>query len=135
MKYHQGRLIDHIHLRVSNLESSRRFYRVALETLGMGEAYGEGDGYFYADELYVDESSEPSSNVHLAFRAATREQVDAFHQQTLQAGGRDNGRPGLRHYHDRYYAAYVLDPDGNNIEAVCDAPTKRSTESVIVERI
>ncbi|KQS93787.1 hypothetical protein ASG42_30595 [Rhizobium sp. Leaf391] len=71
--------------------------------------------------------------VYLAFQVRSRKDVDTFHRLALGAGGRSNGASGLRPYHDRYYAAFVLDPDGNNIEAVCDAPTVRNVDSVIVE--
>ncbi len=135
MKYHQGRLIDHVHLRVADLGRSRAFYRAAFEALAMLDAYGEGDGCFYIDELYVDEADGEVSRVHLAFEARDREAVDRFHEAALRAGGHDNGAPGLRKYHPRYYAAFVLDPDGNNIEVVWHGPTARSAEAVAIERI
>jgi class 3 adenylate cyclase/catechol 2,3-dioxygenase-like lactoylglutathione lyase family enzyme len=129
--YHLGRLIDHVHLRVRDLEASKRFYRAALEAVGQ-ELTGEGDGYFEADELYASDDAEPTTRLHLAFQAPSLETVDAFYEATLAAGGRDNGGPGERGYHAGYYAAYVLDPDGNNIEAVYHGPAARSVESVIV---
>ena len=135
MSYHQGRLIDHVHLRVADLPRSRAFYRAVFEALTMLDAYGEDDGCFYIDELYVDEADGEVSRVHLAFEARDREAVDRFHEFALRAGGRDNGAPGLRKYHPRYYAAFVLDPDGNNIEVVWHGPTTRSAESVAIERI
>ncbi len=135
MKYHQGRLIDHVHLRVADLGRSRAFYRAVFGALARLDAYGEGDGSFYIDELYVDEADGEVSRVHLAFEARDREAVDRFHESALHAGGRDNGAPGLRKYHARYYAAFVLDPDGNNIEVVWHGPTARSVESVAIERI
>lgn len=73
--------------------------------------------------------------MHLAFQARDRSSVDRFHAAAIAAGGRDNGAPGLRPYHAQYYAAFVLDPDGNNIEVVCDAPSKRTAPSVTVERV
>jgi catechol 2,3-dioxygenase-like lactoylglutathione lyase family enzyme len=133
MGYHQGRLFDHVHLRVSDVESSKRFYRAALDALGLAGAYGEGDGFFYADELWVDRAGAQVSRVHLAFQASDKAAVDRFYEAALNAGGRDNGPPGLRSYHSSYYAAYVLDPDGNNIEAVWQGPTDRSAPSVFVE--
>ena len=135
MGYRLGRLIDHVHLRVADLEASRRFYRGVLNALDLGDAFDGDDRQFWLDELYVDASPGPLSRVHLAFQAATRAQVDAFHAAGLAAGGRDNGAPGLRAYHDRYYAAFLLDPDGNNIEAVCDAPTRRTAPVIDVERL
>ena len=135
MRYHQGRLIDHVHLRVRDVEASKRFYRAALDALGLAGAFGEGDGFFHADELYVDRADGDTSRVHLCFQAKSRSAVDAFHAAALTAGGRDNGGPGLRSYHPGYYAAFALDPDGNNIEAVWHGQTRRSADSVSVERV
>jgi catechol 2,3-dioxygenase-like lactoylglutathione lyase family enzyme len=129
--YHLGRLIDHVHLRVRDVEASKRFYRAALEAVGQ-KLTGEGDGYFEADELYASADGEPTVRLHLAFQAPDRDMVDAFYEATLAAGGRDNGAPGERGYHRGYYAAYVLDPDGNNVEAVYHGPATRSVESVVV---
>jgi catechol 2,3-dioxygenase-like lactoylglutathione lyase family enzyme len=133
MTYYLGRLLDHVHLRVADLDASRRFYRAALDALGLLTVYSEGDGWFQADELFVDMSPGPRSNVHLAFQAHSREQVESFHALTIAAGGTDNGGPGLRRYHSSYFAAYVLDPDGNNVEAVCHGPAKRSCASIAVD--
>ncbi|SFB61816.1 Predicted lactoylglutathione lyase [Rhizobium sp. NFR07] len=132
--YHLGRVIDHIHLRVSDLEASRRFYRAICDALHLEGVFEHGPDHFVIDEIYVDAASDYVSRIHLAFQARSREDVDAFHRLALEAGGRSNGAPGLRPYHDRYYAAFVFDPDGNNIEAVCDAPSFRSAASVVVER-
>lgn len=134
MSYHQGRLLDHVHIRVTDLEASKRFYKAVLEALKLLDGYGEGEGYFYADELYVDRAEARVSHVHLAFQAADELEVQAFHEAALAEGGKDNGAPGRRSYHSNYYAAFVLDPDGNNIEAVWHGPTKRSAEAVLVER-
>jgi catechol 2,3-dioxygenase-like lactoylglutathione lyase family enzyme len=131
MKYHQGRLINHIHLRASDLEASRRFYRAALEAVGF-TAIREGADWFSADELWIDKADGPTSRVHLAFQAASRDMVDRFHAAALAAGGRDNGGPGERSYHPGYYAAFVLDPDGNNVEAVHHGTDRRSATSGIV---
>jgi len=131
---HLGRLLDHVHLRVSDLAASRRFYRAALEAIGRLDAFGEGDGYFHADELFVDVADGPVSRVHLAFQARSEAEVQRFHAMTLAAGGRDNGAPGPRHYHPCYYGAFVLDPDGNNIEAVFHGPRTRTADSVEVTR-
>ncbi|MGA2550302.1 MAG: VOC family protein [Burkholderiaceae bacterium] len=116
--YHRGRLIDHLHLRVADLDASRRFYGAVFEALGKGDVMKSGEGFFYADELWVDLAEGAVSRVHLAFQAQSEAQVKVFHQAALNAGGRDNGVPGERSYHPGYYAAFVLDPDGNNIEAV-----------------
>ena len=130
---HQGRLIDHVHLRVADLGASRRFYRAALEAVGRLDAFGENDHAFWADELYVDRADGSVSRVHLAFQARGEAQVRAFHRAAIAAGGRNNGEPGLRSYGASYYAAFVLDPDGNNIEAVWHGPARRSSESVEIK--
>jgi catechol 2,3-dioxygenase-like lactoylglutathione lyase family enzyme len=132
MNHHLGRIIDHVHLRVHDLEASKRFYRAALAAIGMPDALVEGEGYFHADELFVDKADGPVSHVHLAFQAKDRQTVDAFHRAALAAGGRDNGGPGERSYHPGYYGAFVLDPDGNNIEAVFHGAHTRSAPSVLV---
>ena len=131
MQFHQGRLIDHIRLRVSDLEASRRFYRAVLTAVGR-EFTSESPDHFACDELWIDRADGPVSRVHLAFQARDREAVHAFHAAALEAGGRDNGAPGERSYHLGYYAAFALDPDGHNIEAVYHGPAERSAESVIV---
>jgi len=134
---HRGRLIDHIQLVVRDLPASRRFYSAVFEVLGVPMG-GEGEGYFWADELFVSTpDSEAAQGVltgrhHLAFQVADRAMVDAFHEAALQAGGQDNGAPGERNYHPGYYGAFVIDPDGNNIEAVYHGPATRSAPSVKV---
>jgi catechol 2,3-dioxygenase-like lactoylglutathione lyase family enzyme len=133
MPIHQGRLIDHVHLRVADLEASRRFYRAVLNAVGR-EFTSESPAHFSCDELYVDEADGPVSRVHLAFQAADRATVAAFHAAALAHGGRDNGGPGERPYHPGYYGAFAFDPDGNNIEAVFHGPSSRSVGSVTVER-
>ena len=127
MELHRGRLIDHLHLHARDLEASKRFYAAAMKALGIPLV--EGKGHFFADELWVDHG-EQSSRVHLAFQAKDRATVDAFHEKVLAAGGRDNGAPGERSYHPGYYAAFALDPDGNNVEAVHHGPAERSAASV-----
>ncbi|MBA1158418.1 VOC family protein [Microvirga mediterraneensis] len=133
MPYHQGRLIDHVHLRVSDLEASRRFYRAVLNAIGR-DFTSESPTHFACDELWVDRADGPVSRVHLAFQAPDRGAVRAFHEAALAHGGRDNGGPGERSYHLGYYAAFAFDPDGNNIEAVHHGPTERSAGSVVVSR-
>jgi catechol 2,3-dioxygenase-like lactoylglutathione lyase family enzyme len=97
---------------------------------------GEGPGFFWADELFISDLSSPASagaatgRTHLAFQAPDRETVQRFHEKGLAAGGKDNGKPGERPYHPGYYAAFLLDPDGNNIEVVFHGPAKRSAPSV-----
>ena len=118
--------VDHLTLRVRDLEASRRFYRAALEPWGSRELeeadWGVAFGPPGSEDLAVAEG-EPSGPVHIAFAAPDRETVDRFHAAALSAGGRDNGAPGERpQYHAGYYAAYVLDPDGNNVEAVFHGP-------------
>jgi catechol 2,3-dioxygenase-like lactoylglutathione lyase family enzyme len=134
MPFHLGRLIDHVHLRVSDLEASKRFYRAVLESLDLAAGFTEGADYFYADELYVDKATGLVSHAHLAFQARDRAAVHKFHAAALAAGGKDNGAPGERAYHAGYYAAFVVDPDGNNIEAVYHGPSARSAPSVVVTR-
>jgi catechol 2,3-dioxygenase-like lactoylglutathione lyase family enzyme len=131
MEFHKGRLIDHVHLRAADLEASKRFYRKALAALGR-TGVREGPDWFSIDELWIDEADGPASRVHLAFQAPSRELVDAFHAAALSGGGRDNGGPGERSYHPGYYAAFVLDPDGNNVEAVHHGPLRRSAASVVL---
>ena len=126
---HAGRLLDHLHLRVRDLEASRRFYEGALEPLGF-EVH-KGDGWFSVDELFVSDDGQATSGLHIAFQAKDRETVDRFHAAALAAGGRDNGAPGERDYHAGYYAAFVLDPDGTNVEAVYHGPVERSADSVV----
>jgi catechol 2,3-dioxygenase-like lactoylglutathione lyase family enzyme len=132
LRFHRGRLLDHVHLRVSDLEASKAFYAAALGAVGL-EIGMEGPGFFVADELFVSGDGVPTSGVHIAFQAPDRETVHRFHEAVLAAGGRDNGAPGESSYHPGYYSAYALDPDGNNIEAVYHGPGRRSAASVEIE--
>ena len=132
MNFHLGRLIDHVQLVVADLAASKRFYRAVLQSLGR-DLTGEGEGDFLAYDIFVSEAEGgPVSHVHLAFQAPDRATVQRFHAAALAAGGRNNGAPGERHYHPGYYAAFVLDPDGNNVEAVDHGPVQRSAASVVV---
>ena len=131
MEFHTGRLLDHVHLRVADLEASKSFYRAVLAALGR-ELTLEHEHAFAADELYVSADGPPTQGFHLAFQTTDRASVDRFHAAALAAGGRDNGEPGERHYHPGYYAAYVLDPDGTNVEAVHHGPSTRSADSVVI---
>lgn len=132
---YRGRLIDHLQLVVRDIEASRRFYEAVLGALDIPIG-GEGDGWFWADELFVSTvDSEAAQGTltgrhHFALQARDRAMVDAFHAAALANGGRDNGAPGLRPYHPNYYGAFVLDPDGNNIEAVYHGEAERSAPSV-----
>lgn len=132
---HRGRLIDHLQLVVSDLAASQAFYEAVLGALGIPIG-GKGAGYFWADELFVSTADSPAAQGsltgrhHLAFQARDRAMVEAFHQAALASGGTCNGPPGERPYHPGYYAAFVLDPDGNNIEAVFHGPAQRSATSV-----
>lgn len=130
-------MLDHIGFPVSNFLASKKFYVAALKPLGIGivlevtaeqtggsshAGFGDnGKPYFWIGD--GDGEGVVRGRFHIAFTARTRAEVDAFHQAALAAGGRDNGKPGLRpHYHEHYYGAFVLDPDGHNIEAVCHTP-------------
>ncbi|MBK1688234.1 VOC family protein [Rubrivivax gelatinosus] len=135
---HRGRLIDHIQLVVRDLPASQAFYAAILESLGVPMG-GTGEGYFWADELFVTAVDSPAAlgvltgRHHLAFQAQDRAMVDKFYKAALAHGGQDHGAPGERAYHPGYYAAFVLDPDGNNIEAVYHGEAKRSAASVVIE--
>ncbi len=135
MELHRGRLIDHIQLVVKDLDASRRFYEAVFRALSVPLG-GEGKDYFWADELFISSSTsaaaqgELTGRHHLAFQAGDRAMVDGFYQAGLENGGTDNGKPGERPYHPGYYAAFLLDPDGNNIEAVFHGPAARSASSV-----
>lgn len=137
-RIHRGRLIDHIQLVVKDLKASQSFYEAVFKVLDMPIG-GTGDDFFWADELFVSTADseaaqgELTGRHHLAFQAKDRATVDAFHKQALANGGQDNGAPGERPYHPGYYAAFVLDPDGNNIEAVYHGEGKRSAASVTVD--
>ena len=128
-------MIDHVGFAVSDIEVSKRFYAAALAPLGvellmtvtpdMTEAGGTALGFGRDGKpfFWVGDNERVGEGSHVAFAVASRSEVDAFHAAALAAGGRDNGAPGLRpHYGPDYYAAFVLDPDGTNIEAVCYAP-------------
>jgi catechol 2,3-dioxygenase-like lactoylglutathione lyase family enzyme len=130
--YHRGRLIDHVHLRVSDLAASKRFYRAVLATLGLEPTY-ESEEAIGFDELWVDTADTAGpSRVHLAFQAEDQDAVQRFYDAGLKAGARDNGKPGERAYHPGYYACILLDPDGHNVEAVFHGPSTRSAASVEV---
>jgi catechol 2,3-dioxygenase-like lactoylglutathione lyase family enzyme len=117
-------MLDHIGVNVSDLARSKSFYERLLGPLGIvvvreyaehAVGFGEGQKPFF----WLDARQPVATGLHVAFTAEDRETVDAFHAAGLDAGGTDNGAPGPRDYHPNYYGAFVLDPDGNNIEAVC----------------
>lgn len=129
-------MLDHLVIQVSKLDVSRAFYSAALAPLAMRmRRVLDDDGVVFGGEQPVPEEDPagefcllqapvPGERLHFAFRAQTRDQVDAFYRAALAAGGKSNGGPGLRpQYHAYYYAAFVLDPDGYNIEAVCHLPS------------
>lgn len=132
---HRGRLIDHIGLVVRDLAASKAFYGAVFDALKIPVG-GSDARNFWADELFIgapdseEVQGELTGRHHLAFQAQDRAMVDAFYQAALAHGGRDNGAPGERRYHPGYYAAFVLDPDGNNIEAVFHGEAERSAASV-----
>jgi catechol 2,3-dioxygenase-like lactoylglutathione lyase family enzyme len=127
-------MIDHMGISVSDIGRSRKFYEAALGPLGMsvqmevgpdeGEETGTALGFGVPGEkiFWIGDDAKVGEGMHVAFRADRRDQVDRFHEAALKAGGRDNGKPGPRpNYGPNYYAAFVYDPDGANIEAVCYA--------------
>jgi catechol 2,3-dioxygenase-like lactoylglutathione lyase family enzyme len=131
---HVGRLIDHVHLRARDLERTKRFYRAVLGALGVPLS-GDDDRHLSCDELWIDAlgaDEKSATHVHLAFQARDQATVRRFYEAGLAAGGRDNGAPGERQYHPGYFAAFLLDPDGNNIEAVYHGPAERSAASVVI---
>ena len=135
MELHRGRLFDHVQLVVKDLAASKRFYAAVFSALEIPMG-AEGEDYFWADELFVSSKDSKAAQgaltgrTHLAFQAKSREAVDRFHRAVVTAGGKDNGAPGERPYHPGYYAAFVIDPDGNNVEAVFHGPAERSAQSV-----
>jgi catechol 2,3-dioxygenase-like lactoylglutathione lyase family enzyme len=135
---YRGRLLDHLQLVVADLAASKRFYSAVLSTLGVPIG-GEGPGFFWADEFCVSNVESPASSgrttgrTHFAFQAPNRETVDRAYRAGLEAGGKDNGPPGQRPYHPGYYAGFLLDPDGNNVEVVFHGPAQRSAPSIKIE--
>jgi catechol 2,3-dioxygenase-like lactoylglutathione lyase family enzyme len=120
-------MIDHTGVAVADVAKSKAFYRAALAPLGytiiMEFDDAVGMGVPPKPDFWIGRTADCGAPIHVAFRADSRAQVDAFHKAALAAGGKDNGAPGLRpHYHANYYGAFALDPDGHNIEAVCHAP-------------
>ena len=137
-RLYRGRLIDHLHLIVDDFDGARRFYTAIFDVLNIPIA-GSGDDYFWADELFVSTADSEAAlgkltgRHHLAFQAKDRAMVDAWYQAGLAAGGTDNGAPGERDYHPAYYAAFLLDPAGNNVEAVFHGEATQNVEAIEVE--
>jgi catechol 2,3-dioxygenase-like lactoylglutathione lyase family enzyme len=120
-------MLDHVTLNVADVEAAKPFYAQALGPLGyeLTMDFVEGAGFSSEGkaDFFLAQRGEPSAPVHVAFRSRDRKTVDAFYEAALAAGGQDNGPPGIRRvYHEYYYGAYVLDPEGNNIEAVTHEP-------------
>ncbi|NLS15924.1 VOC family protein [Rhizobium sp. P40RR-XXII] len=121
-------MLDHMTIGVLDVERSKIFYDAALRPLGIERLYSEGEtfaGYGAKPKAFfwIGQRNSPQTSAHIAFATGSRKIVDEFHQAALAAGGIDNGAPGLRpHYHENYYGAFILDPDGHNIEAVCHLP-------------
>jgi catechol 2,3-dioxygenase-like lactoylglutathione lyase family enzyme len=127
-------MIDHITIAVSDLQKSKFFYESALEPLGYRLSFGK-EGVFWAFdvgdsslfEIQKSDSKPPLTHLHVAFRVNSKAEVDAFYRAALEAGGTDNGAPGPRpEYAQNYYACFVLDPDGHNIEAMLNEPVTRA---------
>ncbi|MGE4373294.1 MAG: VOC family protein [Xanthobacter sp.] len=135
---HRGRIIYHLQVVVRDLKASQDFYTAVLAVLDI-PVVSTDMGYFLADELVVSSADSPTASgkltgrYHFAFQAKGRAAVDAFYKAALAHGGRNNGAPGKRAYHPEYYAAFVLDPDGNNIEAVYQGEARRSAPSITIE--
>jgi catechol 2,3-dioxygenase-like lactoylglutathione lyase family enzyme len=133
-EFHIGRLIDHIHLRARDFGATKRFYRAVLGALGK-PIIGDDERVFLCDELWIDAlgaDQQSATHVHLAFQAQDADTVRRFYEAGLAAGGRDNGKPGERKYHPGYFAAFLVDPDGNNVEAVFHGSAERSAESIVI---
>jgi len=120
-------MLDHVTIGVRDVEQAKKFYDRALAPLGITRLYAEGErfaGYGVAPKAFfwIGSRQDSQTGAHIAFTAPDRATVQRFHREAVAAGGKDNGQPGLRpHYHPNYYGAFVLDPDGHNIEAVCHA--------------
>jgi len=118
-------MLDHVTIGATDIERSKRFYDQALRPLGVARLYAQDNrfaGYGIAPKAFfwIGIRETPQTGAHVAFTAADRATVDRFYKEAIAAGGSDNGPPGVRaHYHPNYYGAFVLDPDGHNIEAVC----------------
>lgn len=119
-------MFDHVGINVCDFAATKRFYSIVLEPLGF-ELTADGDEYIEFGALSFGRRPPPTPPMHFAFLARSREAVDAFHRAGVEAGYRDNGAPGLRHYAKDYYASFLLDPDSHNVEAVYREPATRSS--------
>lgn len=141
-------MLDHVGFAVSDAERSRAFYEAALKPLGIGlimsvtsgQTHSVGTAHGFGTEgnpfFWIGDNERVGEGTHVAFAAETRDQVDAFHEAALAAGGRDHGAPGLRsQYGPNYYAAFILDPDGLNIEAVCHKSVEDDREAHLHHRL
>ncbi|MBL7546182.1 MAG: VOC family protein [Bdellovibrionaceae bacterium] len=132
---YRGRLIDHLQIVVTDLNASKKFYKAIFNVLSIPLG-GEADTYFWADEFFVSSKDSLAAQgkltgrSHFAFQANSREIVEKFYKVGLENGGKDNGAPGERPYHPGYFAAFLTDPDGNNVEAVYHGPAKKSAASI-----
>lgn len=121
-------MLDHVTIGVRDIERSKRFYDQALLPLGIERLYEDGPiaaGYGIGKKAFfwIGQKDVPQTSAHVAFTCKDRATVEAFHATAIGAGGRDHGPPGLRpHYHPNYFGAFILDPDGHNLEAVCHMP-------------
>jgi catechol 2,3-dioxygenase-like lactoylglutathione lyase family enzyme len=121
-------MLDHVTIGVTDFDRAKEFYDRALQPLGIARLYADGDGaagYGVRPKAFfwIGLKQLPQTGAHVAFTAPDRATVDGFYEAAIAAGGRDNGPPGMRpHYHANYYGAFVLDPDGHNVEAVCHLP-------------
>ena len=136
-KLYRGRLVDHIHLVVNDLNASFKFYGALMKTLGI-ELGAKQETFFSFDELFVStkalsDTEKLTGRTHLAFQAKDQATVDGIYQIGIDAGGKANGAPGLRNYHPGYYACFWLDPDGNNIEVVFHGDAKRNVPAIEIE--
>lgn len=136
-KLFRGRLIDHLQIVVRDLPAAKRFYTAIFEVLGIPLG-GENPEYFWADEFFVSDVKSVASAgrvtgpAHFAFQAKDRAMVDRCHAAAVGAGGKDNGKPGERPYHPGYYAGFMTDPEGNNVEVVYHGEAKFSAEAIEV---
>lgn len=137
-KLYRGRLIDHIQIISDDFEASRNFYQSIFKVLNIPIG-GSGKEYFWADELFVSatgydkEATHRTGPIHLAFQAEDHSMVQKFFEAGIEAGGKDDGKPGERKYHPGYFAAFLLDPDGNYIEAVYHGPAKQSVPAIEID--
>lgn len=132
MKFHRGRLIDHIRIAVRDIDASKKFYQSVLGALGISFDREEDD-WFLVDELLFSQAARRSGKMHLAFQASSRDAVEQFFEAGIRAGGKALAEPAVGNVHPYYYSSKVKDPDGNIIEVVNHGPVTRSADSVVVK--